>query len=148
MKFRVIATNYKTGEVLPLGDFPTEAEAQYNIDHNIEWDEDDIPEDWDFDIEPVDDEYEEPADIDDDCGFDPYMGCYSYDCQGVATMKDLIKVIVWFLVINFSICNQIWTEPVSYWWIIEIIVLIISILMVDKSQFWCYNKCINKKARK
>jgi len=48
-------------------------------------------------------------------------------------MKDLIKVIVWFLVINFSICNQIWTEPVSYWWIIEIIVLIISILMVDKS---------------
>ena len=48
------------------------------------------------------------------------------------TMKDLIKVIIWFLVINFSICNNIWTEPVSYWWIIEIIVLIISILMVDK----------------
>lgn len=22
----------------------------------------------------------EPADIDDDCGFDPYMGCYSDDC--------------------------------------------------------------------
>jgi hypothetical protein len=53
--------------------------------------------------------------------------------KGVATMKDLIKVIVWFLVINFSICNQIWTEPVSYWWVIEIVVLIISILMVDKS---------------
>jgi hypothetical protein len=24
--------------------------------------------------------YEEPADIDDDCGFDPYEGCYTYDC--------------------------------------------------------------------
>lgn len=22
----------------------------------------------------------EPADIDDDCGFDPYMGCYTDDC--------------------------------------------------------------------
>lgn len=25
-------------------------------------------------------EYEEPADIDDDYGFDPYAGCYTYDC--------------------------------------------------------------------
>lgn len=24
--------------------------------------------------------YDEPADIDDDCGFDPYEGCYTYDC--------------------------------------------------------------------
>lgn len=47
-------------------------------------------------------------------------------------MKDLLKVVVWFFVINFSICNKIWTEPVSYWWAIEIVVLIISILMVDK----------------
>lgn len=23
---------------------------------------------------------EEPDDIDDDCGFDPYEGCYTYDC--------------------------------------------------------------------
>ena len=80
MKFTVIAMNTKTGFVLPLGDFPTEAEAQYNIDHNIEWDEDDIPEDWDFTIEPTEDEYEEPVDIDDDCGFDPYAGCFTYDC--------------------------------------------------------------------
>lgn len=29
-----------------------------------------------FDPEEVD----EPADIDDDCGFDPYEGCYTYDC--------------------------------------------------------------------
>ena len=25
-------------------------------------------------------EYEEPEGIDDDCGFDPYCGCYTYDC--------------------------------------------------------------------
>lgn len=24
--------------------------------------------------------FEEPADIDDDCGFDPYEGCFTYDC--------------------------------------------------------------------
>lgn len=23
---------------------------------------------------------DEPSDIDDDCGFDPYEGCYTYDC--------------------------------------------------------------------
>ena len=30
----------------------------------------------------VDDEWvdDEPAGIDDDCGFDPYEGCYTYDC--------------------------------------------------------------------
>ena len=143
MKFTVIAMNTKTGFILSLGEFSTKAEAQYNIDHNIEWDEDDIPEDWDFIIEPVDDEYEEPYDIDDDCGFDPYCGCYTYDCQGVATMRDLLKVVVWFFVINFSICNSVWTEPVSYWWVIEIIVLIISILMVDKpakKQYYNYRK--------
>lgn len=33
----------------------------------------------------VDDEWvdDEPADIDDDCGFDPYEGCYTYDCKVV-----------------------------------------------------------------
>ena len=25
-------------------------------------------------------EFDEPIDIDDDCGFDPYEGCYTYDC--------------------------------------------------------------------
>ena len=81
MMYTVIAMNVKTGMILPLGDFPTEEEAQYNIDHNIEWDEDDIPEDWDFIIEPIDkEEDDEPWNIDDDCGFDPYCGCYTYDC--------------------------------------------------------------------
>lgn len=78
--FTVIAMNMKTGAVLPLGDFSTENEAQYAIDNDIEWDEDDVPADWDFTIEENDDEYEEPDNIDDDCGFDPYMGCYSDDC--------------------------------------------------------------------
>ena len=31
----------------------------------------------DFTGEEYDDE---PADIDDDCGFDPYEGCFTYDC--------------------------------------------------------------------
>lgn len=31
---------------------------------------DDLPEGWDW----------EPADIDDDCGFDPYLGEFTYDC--------------------------------------------------------------------
>ena len=25
-------------------------------------------------------EFDEPIDIDNDCGFDPYEGCYTYDC--------------------------------------------------------------------
>ena len=80
MRYAVIATNIRTGEALDLGHFDCAADAQYEIDHNIEWDEGDVPEEWSFDIVEVDDEYEEPADIDDDFGFDPYMGCYSYDC--------------------------------------------------------------------
>ena len=27
-----------------------------------------------------DDDYEEPDDIDSDLGYDPYAGCYTYDC--------------------------------------------------------------------
>lgn len=30
--------------------------------------------------DPEEEDYEEPADIDDDFGFDPYAGCYTYDC--------------------------------------------------------------------
>ena len=26
------------------------------------------------------DDYDEPADIDNDCGYDPYMGCFTDDC--------------------------------------------------------------------
>ena len=32
-------------------------------------------------LEPAEDEVDyEPNDIDDDCGFDPYLGCYTDDC--------------------------------------------------------------------
>lgn len=43
---------------------------------------DDVMWDWDSEVAldfcPEDDE---PADIDSDFGFDPYEGCYTYDCQ-------------------------------------------------------------------
>ena len=32
------------------------------------------------DYNPEEEDYEEPVDIDDDFGFDPYEGCYTYDC--------------------------------------------------------------------
>lgn len=41
------------------------------------------------------------------------------------------RIGIWFIVLNF-IAEQFWTEPVSYWWVLEIIILEISILMVDK----------------
>ena len=47
-------------------------------------------------------------------------------------MRELIRIIVWFMVLNFIVCNNIFTAPVWYWWIIEIVILIISIIMVDK----------------
>lgn len=31
-------------------------------------------------VDDSDDWDDEPADIDDDCGFDPYEGCYTWDC--------------------------------------------------------------------
>ena len=134
---------FKETDEMELGVFDSQKDALLAIANDIEWEEGDHPHDYVFRIEECEEDYEEPADIDDDCGFDPYCGCYTYDCQGVATMRDLLKVVVWFFVINFSICNHIWTEPVSYWWVIEIIVLIISILMVDKptkKQYYNYRK--------
>lgn len=133
---------FKGTEETELGVFDSQKDALLTIANDIEWEEGDDPHDYVFRIEECEED-EEPADIDDDCGFDPYCGCYTYDCQGVATMRDLFKIVVWFFVINFSICNSVWTEPVSYWWVIEIIVLIISILMVDKpvkKQYYNYRK--------
>lgn len=42
------------------------------------YNEDDFP-CWPTSCEEEND-YEEPTDIDDDFGFDPYEGCYTYDC--------------------------------------------------------------------
>ena len=75
----VWAINEVTEEELFLGYCDTEDDAQEDIDNNIEWDDLDNPDDWRFEIRQVED-YEEPADIDDDCGFDSYCGCYTYDC--------------------------------------------------------------------
>ena len=69
----VWAINKVTDEELSLGYCDTEEDAQEDIDNNIEWDDLDNPDDWRFEIRPVED-YEEP------CGFDPYCGCYTYDC--------------------------------------------------------------------
>lgn len=41
------------------------------------------------------------------------------------------RIMVWIIVLNL-VCTHIWTEPVSHWWVIEIGILIISFLMVDK----------------
>lgn len=43
----------------------------------------------------------------------------------------MFKIGIWFIVLNF-VCEHIWSKPVSYWWAIEIIILIISFLMVDE----------------
>lgn len=75
----VWAINKVTKEELLLGYCDTVEDAQEDIDDNTEWDGLDNPKDWYFEIKIIDD-YEEPADADDDCGFDPYCGCYTYDC--------------------------------------------------------------------
>ena len=49
-------------------------------------------------------------------------------------MLRIIKIIVWFFVLNFGVCNQIWTTPISYWWLIEIMVLFISLILTTESQ--------------
>ena len=46
----------------------------------------------------------------------------------------LFRMCVWFIVLNLGVYNQIWSEPVDYWWIIEIVTVIISYLMVDKNK--------------
>ena len=98
---------FKGTEETELGVFDSQKDALLAVANDIEWEEGDDPHDYVFRIEECDEDYEEPYDIDDDCGFDPYCGCYTYDCQGVATMRDLLKIVVWFFVINFSICNNI-----------------------------------------
>lgn len=70
--FKVMAKFMKTNEVLTLGIFDTYDEAQWNIDNNIEWDEDDNPSEWKLYVEAEVDFY-----CDYEVGFDPYLGCYS-----------------------------------------------------------------------
>ena len=53
MKCSAYARNNKTGERVHLGDFQTRAEAWYNIQNNLEWEPDDIPADWSFEVEII-----------------------------------------------------------------------------------------------
>lgn len=82
MMYEVIAINMATDERVILGYFESEAEAWDNIQNNLEWDEDDNPADWGFDVIEMGDEFPEDywSDDADECGFDPYEGCYTYDC--------------------------------------------------------------------
>ena len=53
MKYLAIANNIKTDEEIVLGIFDTADEAWWNINFNLEWDEDDIKEDWQFMVQEV-----------------------------------------------------------------------------------------------
>lgn len=75
----VYAENIKTGVVLELGEFETMEEAQWNIDNNIEYDEDDDPTEWKF-FTMTNISTEEELDNFLECGFDPYLGCYTDEC--------------------------------------------------------------------
>ena len=83
-KYVVFAENNKTDEFITLGTFDSQEEADWNIENNLEWDEDDIIEDWHIFTEEVDENEDEEDDHfyepDIECGFDPYDGCYTYDC--------------------------------------------------------------------
>lgn len=41
----------------------------------------------------------------------------------------LLKALVWYLVLHFGVVNQIITEPTNKWWLIEIVVVILSLYM-------------------
>jgi hypothetical protein len=50
MKYIALAKNIKTGEVVELERYNTAESAWWDIGHNVEWDEDDVREDWVFDV--------------------------------------------------------------------------------------------------
>jgi hypothetical protein len=85
MKNSKLWMNRETGELLTYEEAWEKGAEWYDLgdDTNAatfaeyyEMTDDDVPEDWD-EWKAGDDE---PADIDDDCGFDPYEGCYTWDC--------------------------------------------------------------------
>ena len=81
--YKVIAINGKTADLANLGYYEDEAEAWYDIHNNVQWEEGDNPEDWFFEVVEIseDEMPEEDYEPDyDECGFDPYMGGYTYDC--------------------------------------------------------------------
>ena len=99
--FEVKARNSRTEEVITLGAFEEYDEAQWNIDHNIEWDEDDDPTEWEIFIEG--DEWEESYD-NLECGFDPYMGCYTDECQHTRENKKKLKTFKKGIDKHYQVC--------------------------------------------
>ena len=77
IEYHALATNEKTHESYNLGFFQTAEEAWWNLEHNLVWDEGDNPEDYSFEVLETD---TTDWDYNEDCGFDPYEGCYTYDC--------------------------------------------------------------------
>ena len=53
MMYLAIANNFKTNEEIILGIFNDADEAWENINFNLEWDEDDIKENWLFMVQEV-----------------------------------------------------------------------------------------------
>lgn len=50
MKYIALAKNIKTGEVVELERYDTAESAWWDIGHNVEWDENDVREDWFFEV--------------------------------------------------------------------------------------------------
>ena len=80
MKRNHLWMNKETGHLLTYDEMVEEAREMYDYDDDTnavdlsEYYEDtgdEVPEDW-FD--------DEPDDIDNDMGFDPYEGCFTWDC--------------------------------------------------------------------
>lgn len=88
--FKVYSYNVPTDEKLLMGEFETYDEAIEAIEwDNLEWDEGDVVSDYQILITEDDRNFEIIADFTvemdweddvDECGFDPYEGCYTYDC--------------------------------------------------------------------
>lgn len=92
MAYEIIATNKITGMSVNLGgDFETMQEALWQVENNIEFTEDENPNEWEFEIYDNEEDFGEPIDLDDfdpydeepydlEMGFDPYEGDYTWDC--------------------------------------------------------------------
>lgn len=59
---------------------------------------------------------------------------------------EIVKVVIWFFVLNCCV-NSIIQTVLPCWWLIEIIIFFISIIMVDKNYQMCYNLSTVKETR-
>ena len=80
MKYNHLWKNLLTGELLTHGEAVAQAMLKYYFTaeefdaYYVETDME-VSEDWDEESEDL-----EPNDIDSDEGFDPYEGCFTWDC--------------------------------------------------------------------